>query len=142
MHHSKPLLALALVIAAVAAFGASASSARPQVSIPTPKTCKPFVGGKWANPYPPHEVGDHYQVTVTGSVFTCSSAGKYVRKFIAEKIKPSPKLPGIGYVSGGPAGYVCTSGVGFTHTAYQGGCRAKKQTLTSSSFTWGPYKDS
>ncbi len=139
MQRSVTVLVVALL---VAAFGAYASSARTHVSIPTPKTCKPFVGGRWANPYPPHEVGDHFQVTVTGKAFTCTSAGKYVRKFVAEKIKPSPKLPGVGYVADGPAGYVCTSGVGYTHTAYQGSCRAKKQTLTSSSFTWGPYKDS
>ncbi len=140
MRGSKLAIVISLLVAGL---GASASAARPLAGIPGTTTCKPFVGTKWVNPYPPHEAGDHFQITVTGKAFSCTSAAVYVRRFIAEKIKASPKLiGGLGYVTGGPAGYVCTSGIGHTGTAYQGNCRAKLPTTGSSSFAWGPYKDS
>ena len=110
--------------------------------LPGSTTCKPFVGTRWVNPYPPHEVGDHYQIVVVGKSFTCASAQRYVVKFIAEKIKPLKSMPAIGAVTGGPVGYKCTSGISNIHTAYQGNCLAQHPTLTSSSFSWGPYKDS
>ncbi len=136
-------IATAILAAALCVFAAPASFARPLAGIPGSTTCKPFVGAKWVNPYPPHEAGDHFQIIVTGKAFSCKSAAVYVHGFVAEKIKPSPKLVGgLGYVTGGPAGYVCTSGIGHTGTAYQGNCRAKRPTPGSSSFTWGPYKDS
>ncbi len=139
----KLVFSVSTLVGVACALGVSASSARPLAGIASTTTCKPFVGTKWVNPYPPNNAGDHYQITVTGKRFTCKSAAIYVRKFIAEKIKPAPKLiGGLGYVKGGPAGYICTSGIGHTGTAYQGNCRASKPTLTSSSFTWGPYKDS
>lgn len=140
MHGPKRAIVVPLLVGVL---GASASTARSLAGIPGTTTCKPFVGTKWVNPYPPHEAGDHFQITVTGRAFSCRSAAVYVTKFIAEKIKASPKLiGGLGYVTGGPAGYVCTSGIGHTRTAYQGSCRAKQPTTNSSSFTWGPYKDS
>lgn len=109
--------------------------------IPGTTLCTPFVGTKWVNPYPPHEVGEHYQVVVTGKGFTCKSTHPYVVKFIAEKIKPN-LTPLTGSVKGGPAGYKCTSGIGNTRTAYQGQCIASKPTPSSSSFSWSPYNDS
>jgi hypothetical protein len=128
--------------AALCALGASASVGSPAAGVPGTTTCKPFVGTKWVNPYPPHEVGKHYQVVVIGKSFTCASAKRYVVKFIAEKIKPLKLTPGIGAVTGGPVGYKCTSGISNIHTAYQGNCLARHPTPTSSSFSWGPYKDS
>jgi hypothetical protein len=110
--------------------------------IASSKTCKPFVATKWVNPYPPNEKGKHYQVVVTGSAFTCATADALVVKFVAEKIKPLPKMPAIGKVSGAPAGYKCTSGIAHNHTAYQGNCQALQPTPSSSSFSWGPYNDS
>ena len=124
-------------LAALCALGASASFG----GLPGTTSCKPFVGTKWVNPYPPHEVGDHYHIIVVGKSFTCDSAKRYVVKFIAEKIKPSKSMPAIGAVSGGPAGYTCTSGISNIHTAYQGNCLATHPTLGSSSFSWGPYND-
>ena len=110
--------------------------------MPQTTTCKPFTASKWANPYPPHEVGKHYQVVITGSAFTCKTADAYVVKFVAEKIKPLKSMPGDGAVTGGPAGYKCTSGISNIHTAYQGTCIPPHPALSSSLFTWGPYKDS
>jgi len=129
-------------LAAICALGVSASFGSPAAGPPGAATCKPFVGTKWVNPYPPHEVGDHYQVIVIGKFFTCASAKHYVVKFVAEKIKPLKSMPAIGAVSGGPAGYKCTSGISNIHTAYQGNCLALHPSLTSSSFSWGPYNDS
>jgi len=131
-------------VALLLALGVSQLSARPVGGIPGTTTCKPFVGTKWVNPYPPHEVGHHYQITIDGTGFTCKSAAVYVKKFIAEKIKSTAKI-GLpeGTVTGGPPGYVCMSGISYkTDTAYQGHCTAKKATVTSSSFVWGPYNDS
>ena len=129
-------------LAALCALGASTSFGTSVGGLPGTTSCKPFAGTKWVNPYPPHEVGDHYQIIVVGKSFTCASAKHYVVKFIAEKIKPLKSMPAIGAVSGGPAGYKCTSGISNIHTAYQGNCLARHPTLTSSSFSWGPYKDS
>jgi hypothetical protein len=129
-------------LAALCALGASASLGAPAGGLPGSTTCKPFVGTKWVNPYPPHEVGKHYQIIVVGKSFTCASAKSYVVKFIAEKIKPLKTMPAIGAVSGGPAGYKCTSGISNIHTAYQGNCLAIHPTPASSSFSWGPFNDS
>lgn|GEM_PF-5749366 len=109
---------------------------------PGSTTCKSFTGPKWVNPYPPHEVGHHYQVIVIGTSFTCTAADAYVVKFIAQKIKPLKSNPLDGKVTGGPAGYKCTSGIANNHTAYQGNCLNLDTTLSSSSFSWGPYNDS
>jgi hypothetical protein len=119
------------------------AAAGPALNIPLPKTCKPFMGVRWVNPYPPNERGDHYQVVITGSAFTCTSADAYVKQFVREKIKSTQKsgLPN-GPVQGGPAGYVCTSAIGKTATAFQGRCVQKHATAGSPLFSWGPYNDS
>jgi hypothetical protein len=138
------LLACALLVtlALVAAFGATASWASPAAGVPGVTTCKSFVATKWTNPYPPNEVGDHYQILVSGKTFTCKTAFAFVKKFVAEKIKLDPKLRIVGLVTGGPSGFVCSSGIGKTGTAYQGHCMVKHPTPSSSWFSWGPYKDS
>jgi hypothetical protein len=136
-------LAGALVVStlAVSAFAASGLADKPGL-LPGTTICTPFVGSKWVNPYPPHEIGDHYQIIVAGKAFTCKSALPYVVKFIAEKIKAPKTGPPIGTVKGGPAGYKCTSGIGNTGTAYQGQCMAPHPAPGSSSFTWSPFNDS
>lgn len=140
---SRLVGALLLTLTFAGVVGAFPAQAQRRAGIPGSTTCKPFVATKWANPYPPHEVGDHYQIFLLGKFFSCKSASAFVHKFIAEKIKNTAKL-GMpdGVVSGGPAGFVCTSGIGYTGTAYQGHCMAKKPTISSPSFSWGPYNDS
>jgi hypothetical protein len=139
----EELLAVAATMTVVAAVGVlTGVGIANAAGLPGSTTCKPFVGRKWVNPYPPHEVGNHYQIVVVGKTFTCVSAKRYVVKFIAEKIKPLKSMPAIGAVTGGPAGYRCTSGISNIHTAYQGNCLARHPTPTSSSFSWAPYKDS
>jgi hypothetical protein len=133
----------ALVLAAAVAVSVLGMAPQAADGLPASTLCKPFSGPKWANPDPPHEVGHHYQINVVGTQFSCKSAAVYVKHFIAEKIKATAKLgAGAGPVTGGPSGFVCTSAVGYTGTAYQGHCDAKHFTLTSSSFSWGPYNDS
>ncbi len=117
--------AVAATAVVAAAVGALMVVSFADAGLPGSKTCKPFVGSKWVNPYPPHEVGHHYQIIVIGKAFTCASAKTYVVKFIAEKIKPSKSEPGIGVVKGGPSGYKCTSGISNIKTAYQGNCLAQ-----------------
>lgn len=124
-------------MAAAPAFGANSGG-----GIPGTTTCKPFTATKWVNPYPPHEVGHHYQVTVTGTAFTCKTADAYVVRFVAQKIKPLKSMPTEGKVAGGPAGYRCTSGIAHNGTAYQGNCLAIPSSSAMSQFTWGPYNDS
>jgi hypothetical protein len=130
-------VAAALPFAATPAFGAN-----PNGGIPGTTTCKQFTATKWVNPDPPHEVGKHYQVQLIGTAFTCKVADALVVKFVAEKIKPLKSMPAIGKVTGGPAGYKCTSGIANNHTAYQGNCLSLHPTPSSSSFSWGPYNDS
>ncbi len=132
------MVAAGILSASTPAFGASSNGGIPQST-----TCKPFTATKWVNPYPPHEVGKHYQVVVTGTAFTCKIANALVVKFVAEKIKASSRLmPTIGKVTGGPTGYKCSSGIANNHTAYQGNCLSLHPSLSSSSFSWGPYNDS
>jgi hypothetical protein len=131
----------ALVVAAAA--WATQAVAAPPVSVPGSTICKPFSGGEWANPYPPHEVGNHYQVFLLGKAFTCASAGKYVKTFVTEHIKPmSPTGSPEGVVKHGPKGYKCRSGIGYTGTAYQGQCNIPNGGVKASGFSWSPYKDS
>jgi hypothetical protein len=111
-------------------------------SIPGVTLCKSFVSAKWQNPYPPHEIGDHFQAQVSGKAFTCATADAYIKKFIVQKIKPEKTMPQIGLVAGGPKGYTCSSGISYTHQAYQGSCKLAHATPTSSWFSWGPYNDS
>ena len=131
-----PALLAAGALFAVLAGPSSASG------IPGSTDCKPFVAAKWQNPYPPHEIGKHYQIILVGKGFSCSSAFTYVKKFILEKIEPEKAMPAIGLVTGGPKGYNCTSGISYTHKAYQGNCIQKNPTPSSSSFSWGPFNDS
>jgi hypothetical protein len=139
----SPGAAKAFGLAALVAVGLWGAAAQVASGLPASKLCKPFSGPKWVNPYPPHEVGHHYQINVVGTQFTCTTAAVYVKHFIAEKIKSTAKLGvGTGPVTGGPTGFVCSSAIGYTGTAYQGRCEAKHFTLTSSSFNWGPYNDS
>lgn len=133
---------LMVALGLLSASATSASGASSNNGIAQSTTCKPFTATKWVNPYPPHEVGKHYQVTLTGTAFTCKTADALVVKFVAEKIKASKSTPTIGKVTGGPAGYKCTSGIANNHTAYQGNCLSLNQSLSSSSFSWGPYNDS
>jgi hypothetical protein len=126
----------------LAAAAASTSAGAQSGGIPGTTTCKPFTASKWVNPYPPHEVGKHYQVTVDGTAFTCKVADAYVVKFVAQKIKGSSQMPTIGKVTGGPAGYKCTSGIANNHTAYQGNCQSLNPGANPSGFNWGPYNDS
>ncbi len=95
------------------------------------------------NPYPPNEVGHHYQVVVSGKGFTCKTADPYAKKFIKERLENTATL-GVpsGVVSGGPKGFKCTSGIAKNGIAYQGGCIALHPTPSTSSFTWGPFNDS
>jgi hypothetical protein len=137
MRRELVLVGAAAVLSLAAAAAASGGSGIPSVT-----TCKPFVGAKWVNPYPPHENGDHFQVQVSGKAFTCATADAYTKKFIVEKITPEKSMPGDGAVADGPKGYNCTSGISYIKTAYQGSCHAAKQTLDSSWFDWGPYNDS
>jgi hypothetical protein len=132
-----PAVVVASILAASILAAQSCAS-----GIPGSTDCKPFVAAKWQNPYPPHEIGKHYQIILVGKVFSCSSAFAYVKKFILEKIKPEKTMPAIGLVTGGPSGYNCTSGISYTHAAYQGNCIQKNPTPSSSSFSWGPYNDS
>jgi len=136
------LAAVATIIVALVAGAVVAVGVADAGGLPGSTTCKPFVGAKWVNPYPPHEVGKHYQIVVIGKAFTCTSAKRYVVKFVTEKITPLKSMPAIGAVTGGPVGYKCTSGISNIHTAYQGNCLMLHPTPTSSSFSWGPYKDS
>jgi len=87
-------------------------------------------------------VGKHYQVSITGTAFTCKVADAYAVKFVAEKIKPLKQMPGIGKVTGGPTGYKCTSGISNNKTAYQGNCLSLNPGTNASLFNWGPYNDS
>ncbi|MGP8060207.1 MAG: hypothetical protein ACLP9C_11285 [Acidimicrobiales bacterium] len=138
----RGLVGLAVAVAAVVGTSAAPAFGATSNGIAQSTTCKPFTATKWVNPYPPHEAGKHYQVIVDGSVFTCKTADAYVVKFVALKIKASKSLPGAGKVTGGPAGYKCTSGIANNGTAYQGNCQIDQPSTTISSFSWGPYNDS
>jgi len=137
------VLSSLVAFAGLLSLPAATAGAQSIPGIPGSTVCKVFVGHKWQNPYPPNEVGKHYQVTVVGTAFSCKSADAYVKKWVATKVKPSKQFgPTTAKLSGAPSGYRCTSGISKIGTAYQGNCLVVGGPLNSSSFSWGPYNDS